>query len=297
MIIPPSTSRRHALPTWDSFVGDAVAGISVQIVPLVCRGDVNEVPVMLNRASLEVRQLAEVVGDREMGEAIDATTEHAWLVVLGHLAQVLGLVAGLEGVQIGQRRGPKHRPQSKVIEFLVAILGGIEYLQDLNRGAHPIASDLTIAKAWAQELFAHYSGVSRTLEAADEETLAAVVDVLRTVSRPFIEAAVLEAIKQTGRLTVDVDLTGRQVSPTSTDYPDADFGWMDDEVSKGYQAAVTSLVCDRWQRLMLTLQRYPGRTQSAECLQAAVQEVEEMLGVRPRRRVELVQARRQEVVA
>ncbi|TEU16038.1 MAG: hypothetical protein E3J21_11665 [Anaerolineales bacterium] len=297
MIIPPSTSRRHALPTLDSFVEDAMAEVSVQIVPLVSRGDVNEVPVMLNRASLEVRQLAEVVGDREIGEAIDATTEHAWLVVLGHLARVLGLVAGLEEVPIGQRRGPRHTPQSKVIEFLVGILGGIDYLQDLKRGSHPIVTDPTIAKAWAQDLFAHYSGVSRTLEAADEETLAAVVGVLRMVSRPFIEAAVLEVIKQTGHLTVDVDLTGREVSPTSTDYLDADFGWMDDEVSKGYQAAVTSLVCDRWHRLMLTLQRYTGRTQSAECLQAAVQEVEAVLGVRPRRRVELVQARRQEVVA
>lgn len=297
MIIPPSTSRRHALPTWDSFVEDAMAGVSVQIVPLVSRGDVNEVPVLLNRPNPEASWMAELVGDREIGEVIDATTEHAWLVVLGHLARVLGLVAGLEEVPIGQRKGPKHTPQSKVIEFLVGILGGIDYLQDLKRGSHPIATDPTIAKAWAQELFAHYSGVSRTLEVADDETLSAVMQVLRRVSRPFIEAAVLEAIKQRGHLTIDVDLTGREVSPTSTDYPDADFGWMDDEISKGYQAAVTSLVCERWQRLMLTLQRYAGRTLSAECLQSAIQEVEEVLGVRPRRRVELVQARRREMVA
>jgi hypothetical protein len=107
----------------------------------------------------------------------------------------------------------------------------------------------------------------------------------------------METIKQRGQLTLDVDLTGREVSPTSTDYPEADFGWMDDEVSKGYQAAVTSLVCERWGRLLLTLQRYPGRTLSAECLQAAVKEVEAVLQMRPRRRVELVQRRRQELVA
>jgi hypothetical protein len=71
---------------------------------------------------------------------------------------------------------------------------------------------------------------------------------------------------------------------------------MDDGVSKGYQAALTSLVSERWQRLLLTLQRYSGRTLSAECLQAAVREVEAVLQVRPRRRVELVQARRQELV-
>jgi len=261
------------------------------------RRSTDQVPVMLMKPDLEARRLAEVVGEREIGETLDATTEHAWLVVLGHLAQAWGVVAGLEGVPIGQRQGPKHTPQSKVIEFLVGILGGIDYLQDLNLGARPIARDATIAHAWAQEVFAHYSGVSRTLEAADEETLAAVMEVLRRVSRPFTQVAVLEAIKRTGHLTVDVDLTGREVSPTSTDYPEADFGWMDDEISKGYQAAITSLVCQRWQRLLLTLQRYSGRTQSADCLRSAVQEVEELLGVRPRRRVELVHARRQEVMA
>ena len=84
---------------------------------------------------------------------------------------------------------------------------------------------------------------------------------------------------------IDVDLTGREVSSTSTDYQDASFGWMEDGISKGYQAAVASLVCERWKRLMLTLQRYTGRTLSAECLQAAVQSVEDLLNIRPRRRV------------
>jgi hypothetical protein len=294
MIIPPATHQRRFLDTWDGFLEEATHGIAVQMVPM--RRNVDQVPIMRVGPDPEACRLVELVGTQEMGETLDATTEHAWLVVLGHLAQAWGLVAGLEGVPLGQRQGPKHTPQSKVIEFLVGILSGIDYLQDLNLGARPIANDATIAQAWAQGVFAHYSGVSRTLEAADEETLAAVVEVLRTVSRPFIQLAVLEAIKHTGHLTVDVDLTGREVSPTSTDYPGADFGWMDDEVSKGYQAAITSLVCERWQRLLLTLQRYSGRTQSAECLQAAVQEVEELLGVRPRRRVALVYARRRAVM-
>jgi hypothetical protein len=64
------------------------------------------------------------------------------------------------------------------------------------------------------------------MEAADEQTLAAVIEVLRQVSQPFIQAAVLETIRKQGGLTADVDLTGREVSPTSTDYPDATFGWM-----------------------------------------------------------------------
>lgn len=247
--------------------------------------------------SPEAVLIEELVGEREIGAVLDTATDHAWLVVLGHFAQALGLVAELTGVPLEQRQGANGPPQTKLIEFLVGILGGIEYLQDLNQGAQPMTTDPTIAEAWGQKIFGHYSQVSRTLEAADEQTLAAVVEVLRTVSAPFIQAAVMETFKQSGQLIIDVDLTGREVSPTSIDYPEADFGWMDDGVRKGYQAAVTSLVCERWGRLLLTLQRYPGRTLSADCLQAAVKEVEELLQVRPRRRVELVEARGQQIGA
>jgi hypothetical protein len=248
-------------------------------------------------ASAEAIQMAELVGEQVIGEVIEATTEHAWLVVLGHFAQALGLVAELVEVPLEQKQGANGPPQMKLIEFLVGILGGIEYLQELNLGPQPIASDPTIAQAWGQKIFGHYSQVSRSLAVADEQTLAAVVQGLRSISEPYLQAAIVESIKQSGQLTVDIDLTGRPVSPTSGDYPEADFGWMDDGISKGYQAAVSSLVCERWGRLMLTLQRYAGRTLSADCLQGAVNEVEALLQVRPRRRVELVQARRQEIAA
>jgi hypothetical protein len=253
----------------------------------------SEIQIVFREVEAEARWLADVVGERQVAEAIDTTTDHAWLVVLGHFAQALGVVRELSQVHLEQRQGPDEiPPQVKLIEFLVGILGGIEYLQELNQGAQPIVTDPTIAQAWGQALFRHYWQVSRTLEAADEQTLAEVVAVLRTVSTPFIQKAVMDSLKQQGQLTVDVDLTGRAVSPTSTDYADATFGWMDDEVKKGYQAAVASLVCERWGRLWLSLQRYGGRTVSADCVQAAVREIEEVLQVRPRRRLELVQARR-----
>lgn len=246
----------------------------------------------------EADLIADLVGEQKVGQEIDATTHHAWLVVLGHFAQALAVVSELSQVHLEQRRGPNDQPpQTKLIEFLVGILAGIEYLQELNQAAQPIVSDPTIAQAWGQALFRHYSQVSRTLEVADEQTLAEVIAVLRKVSTPFIQRAVMETLKQQGHLTLDVDLTGRPVSPTSRDYPEAGFGWMDDEIQKGYQAALASLVCDCWGRLLLSLQRYSGRTLSAECLQAAVNEIEQVLQVRPRRRVELVQARRQEIVS
>jgi hypothetical protein len=292
MIIPSGTRGRPVDTLWDTTLEEMLAEIPLRIIPMVPQENAYEVKMRPSEPSLESRRIAQLIGERVVGEAIDATTDHAWLVVLGYVAQVLGLVAGLEAVPIKQRKGPDCEPQAKLIEFLVGILGGIEYLQDFNLSDNPIAKDPTVIEAWAQDKFVHYSGVSRTLDAADEKTLAAVVDVLQAVSRPFIDAAVMEAIRKEGQLVIDVDLTGREVSPDSTDYPEAEFGWMDDGIGKGYQAAVTSLVCERWRRLMLTLQRYAGRTRSAECLQAAVQAVEQLLGVRPRRRVELIQERR-----
>jgi hypothetical protein len=300
MFIPPQVNPRTGqleteIPR-NNFLGklmaDALTTMPLPLTPLMPSGDNGKLKMMLPEPSAEARRIAELVGDRVVGEEIDATSDHAWLVVTGYLAQALGLITELEEVPIKQRKGPDCGPQAKIIEFLVGILGGIEYLQDLNLAEQPIAKDPTIVEAWAQEIFVHYSNVSRTLGASDEETLVAIIEVLQAISRPFIEAAVMETIKREGQLTVDVDLTGREVSPTSTDYQDATFGWMDDEVAKGYQAAVTSLVCERWTRLMLTLQRYTGRTKSAECLQEAVLAVEDLLGVRPRRRVELVQEQR-----
>jgi hypothetical protein len=70
---------------------------------------------------------------------------------------------------------------------------------------------------------------------------------------------------------------------------------MDDDVRKGYQMAITTLVSQRWERLMINLRRYTGRTLSAQCLQEAAQELEQVLGVRPRRRIELIEQRIQKV--
>lgn len=292
MVLPPVGAKLHRIE-----LDKVMAKLSAQQPMLMSTkaADKIEIKWLSKETKTEGVRIAELVDKREVNEEIDATTDHAWLVVLGHFAQALKLVTGLAEVPLKQRKGPDEtNPQTKLVEFLVGILGGIEYLQDLNKGSEPIVKDQSIATAWGQAIFRHYSQVSRSLEVADGETLAAVVELLRAVSAPYIQAAVMEEVKQKGGLMIDVDLTGRVVSPTSSDYDDATFGWMDDGVSKGYQDALTSLVSERWQRLMLTLQRYSGRTLSAECLQAALKEVEELLQVRPRRRVELVQARSQE---
>lgn len=238
----------------------------------------------------EAERIAALVGDRDLGEALDATTDHAWLALLGEYARQIGLIERLEAVPIEQRTR-EHTPQTKLIQSLVGVLAGLEYLQDFNDGPQPLVKDQAVIASWQQPAFAHYSGVSRTLEAADEQTLQAVIDVLQTVSQPFIEAEVMALVQHGRRLELDIDLTGRRVSPTSTTYPDADFGWMDDALCKGYQAAITSLSGGPCGRLLLSSQRYPGHAQSAACLRAAVREIEQVLGLRPRRRTDLVRAR------
>ena len=229
--------------------------------------------------------------------ASDRVTDHGLLVALGRFAEAVGLLSDLAEVTIPQQRGPAHTPQEKLVEFLVGILAGIPYLQALNEGDHPLVYDEAVVAAWGQERFAHYSGVSRTLAAADETTLAELIAVLRRKGEPFIEQAVLMEMKRQGYLVADIDLAGRPVSPTSRDYPDSSFGHMADAVQKGYQLALTSLVCQQWQRLMIAGQRYTGRTLSAQCLQTAVMELEAVLGVRPQRRVALVQQRYQAMMA
>ena len=65
----------------------------------------------------ELKEVVELIGEQEIGDEIDATTDHAWLLVLGHFAQALDLVAQLEEVSLSQRQGKNGKPQSKIIEF------------------------------------------------------------------------------------------------------------------------------------------------------------------------------------
>ena len=95
-------------------------------------------------------------------------THHAMLVAWGEFAQCLGLIEEIENVPLHQKT-VTHRPQTKILEFFVAILAGLEYLKDLSRSAHPVDQDQAVAKAWVQAAWADYSGVSRTLTTLSQE--------------------------------------------------------------------------------------------------------------------------------
>ena len=217
-------------------------------------------------------------------------TTHAMLVPWGLYARQIGLVQRLEKVPIAQRKRD-YAPQTKLIEFLVAILSGCRYLQDISHGPHPLDRDQTVAAAWDQPGWADYSGVSRTLQACTEETVEAVRDAIEEVSRPFIDREVVLSLQQTGTLIYDGDLTGRPVSSTSTTYPGAAFGWMDDAIRLGYQAALVSLLSPTYGRLWLSVTPHSGDTVSCGQADALVRAAEARTGTRPLRRTDLLAER------
>jgi hypothetical protein len=215
-------------------------------------------------------------------------TQHGLMVAWGQFAQDIGLIEGLMHVPVLQKM-VRHAPQKKLLEFQMVILAGVEYLQDINAGPHPLARDRTVAQAWGQDSLAHYSAVSRTLAACDPETVTAVRAVLDAVSRPFIQQAVDDVLLHDGYLTLDLDLMGRAVSNTSQSYPEAAFGWMGSGVGLGYQMAQVSMSTQRYGRQWLAGFHHPGDTVSVECLKELTLAAEEQLKIRPRRRPELLE--------
>lgn len=217
-------------------------------------------------------------------------TQHAMLVVWGQFAQAIGLIEKLQSVGLHQKT-VVHSPQRKVLEFLVALLAGLEHLQDLSRAAHPIDQDQAVARAWGQTAWADYSGVSRTLAELTQAEAEQIAAVLAQISAPIQAEEVMRALQRTGRLTYDADLTGRPVSNTSTTYPGAAYGYMGDGVHLGYQAAMLSCHSPTYGRLWLSVTSHPGDTVSGTQTEALLQAAEAKTGVRPLRRTALLQER------
>ena len=147
-------------------------------------------------------------------------TEHALLVLLGQYAQHLGLINALMAVPLHQQ-ARTFSPQTKVLEFLVAILAGLPHLEDISRDGRPLDQDQAVAQAWQQAGWADYSGVARTLQGLTQAEAEAIAQVLDEISRPLLDQQVTQALAERDRLAYDGDLTGRPVSNTSKTYPGA----------------------------------------------------------------------------
>ena len=223
---------------------------------------------------------------------INELTHHAMLVAWGEFAQSIGLIQDIEGVPLHQKT-VTHRPQTKILEFFVAILAGLEHLQDLSRSAHPIDQDQAVAKAWLQPGWADYSGVSRTLTTLRQDEAEQVAGVLHQKTKLILDEEVMRALQISGRLTYDGDLTGRPVSNSSTTYPNTGYGHMDDALRLGYQAALVSMHSPTYGRLWLSVVPHPGSTASCTQLEAMVVAAEAETGLHPLRRTSLLKSRLQ----
>ena len=217
-------------------------------------------------------------------------TQHAMLIVWGHFAQTIGVRERLARVPIRQKT-VTYAPQDKLIEFLIGLLSGMEYLTDLSAGSAPLVNDHAVARAWQLDTLADASTVSRTLKACDATTVAALRTALDDLGQPFLDQAIADLRAQRQRLVLDADLTGRPVSSTSRTYPGAAFGYMDGELRLGYQLAEICVQTPRFGRQWLSARHHPGSMVSAPCLLELIQDAERRLQCHPCRRTELVEQR------
>jgi hypothetical protein len=220
-------------------------------------------------------------------------TDHAMLVAWGQYAHGLGLIEAIEAIPLEQKT-VDHSPQRKVLEFLVAVLGGFEYLKDISLSAHPLDKDLAVARAWGQTSWADQSGVSRTLTSLSETDVQRIAAVLEQVSQPVLDQEVVCALGA-GYLELDGDLSPRPVSNTSQTYPDASYGHMNDQLRLGYQAAIVSLRSPTYGRIGLSASQHSGKTLSLSQAEALALEAERRLGRRPLRRADLLAQRIQQM--
>lgn len=220
----------------------------------------------------------------------ETETQHAMLVVWGQFAQALGLIQALNSIPLHQKK-VRHAPHTKILEFFLAVLAGLEHLQDLSTAAEPIEKDLSVARAWLQPAWADYSGVSRTLSALSQAEAEQLVQVLDQISQPFIHREVMLSLARSGYLVLDGDLTPLPVSNTSTTYPEAAYGHMDDQLRLGYQVAKVALCSHSYGRLMLASTIHPGDVVSCTQTRSLVGMAEKQLGFRPRRRTDLLAER------
>ena len=79
----------------DEIMTNTLATMPLTIMPLMRAGDNGNRKMEFSEPSAEACWIAELVGERVVGEEIDATTDHAWLVVMGYLGQALGLITRL----------------------------------------------------------------------------------------------------------------------------------------------------------------------------------------------------------
>jgi hypothetical protein len=222
-----------------------------------------------------------------------AATAHGRLVLDGHFARRIGLLAALGGLELPGKR-VRHAPSDHLAAALANILAGRDQLQQISRGERPLRADPALAAAWGQAEFPEVSGVSRLLRAVDWDTAEAVRDGLGAVFAPYVAACAGRARAGGGRLVVDWDLTAKAITTDAASEPFAAYGHMGAGMGKGYQWAEATLrgVGPDGRPRPASLGGFlrPGNTQPPACVERLRRLTEAALG-RPWRRPELLAAR------
>jgi hypothetical protein len=104
----------------------------------------------------------------------ETLTQHTMLVIWGQFAQTFGLIQPVNSVAMDQKT-VDYRAHTKILEFFLSILSGLEHLQELTAAAETIAKDAAVPKAWLQPGWTHHSGVSRTLTALTQDQAEQIV--------------------------------------------------------------------------------------------------------------------------
>jgi hypothetical protein len=213
-------------------------------------------------------------------------TSHALGLSFGYFALEIGLISRLHKVSIPMKT-VYHSPQEKLIEFFVSIVLGMGHLKDISHSGYPLARDTELARAWCQNQFADYTGVSRVLSRISATEYNRIKHVLFEVSTPFFEEERTLFSQSPKPMIWDCDLTGLEVSDYSQTYPHSRFGYMShDTLSQGYQLPYLVLT-GLDSKMVLSTELLAGNRNSVSCLKETIQLGEHYLGI-PWRRPEFL---------
>lgn len=111
-------------------------------------------------------------------------------------------------------------------------MSAIEHLQGLVFESRLLAQDTTVAQASGWAGFAQFTTAGRMLPACNAQTISAYEAAITASCQPFAHTTIHAWLRRGQPLICDLDMTGQAVSSTSTTYPDAAFGWMNDQVRR-----------------------------------------------------------------
>jgi len=114
-------------------------------------------------------------------------------------------------VEIGQKQ-LIYRLTDKLIFVVLGLLVGCEHIDEIN---HKLRPDKVLLSAFGYSSCANQSVIQDTLDSCTQENVVELKGVLRSlyIEHNQSQTLVTEAIEQSSTIIIDMDLTGRPVSP------------------------------------------------------------------------------------